>query len=176
MNKIFFDLETQKSNIDVGWRNVKDMKMSVAITFDDIHTAHVGEESVPGLIERLKRADLVIGYSIKLFDYKVLSAYTDFDLWSLPTFDLLEQVQQEYGVRVPLSNLAWSTLREKKDVDGLHAVQLFKEGKTKELVEYCYNDVEILRKLYAFGCKNGYLMAMDKFGHISSFDFYEPEP
>ena len=44
-----------------------------------------------------KYADLVIGFNIRRFDYKVLRGYTDSDLSHLITFDILDAIQQASG-------------------------------------------------------------------------------
>ena len=53
------------------------------------------------LVNRLRKADLVVGYNVLHFDYQVLMAYTILDLpHYLPTLDLLEHVEKASGHRL----------------------------------------------------------------------------
>ncbi len=73
-----FDLETQRSASEVGgWRNCHLMRVSVAVLYDSHEDAFLTyyEKDIPLMIERLKTYDLVVGFNVKKFDYKVLEAY-----------------------------------------------------------------------------------------------------
>lgn len=164
-NLIFFDLETQKSNKDVGgWENKRDMLVSVAVTFNTSDNRYhiYQEENVDILIEDLMEADMVVGFNIKKFDYIVLSHYTDANLLSRNSLDLLEIFVQERGHRVSLDNLARSTLNtEKIYSSGLDAIRLFQEGEFLELIEYCKQDVKITKELFEYGVQNGFVFFTD---------------
>ncbi|MFX1298238.1 MAG: hypothetical protein ACFFD2_25710, partial [Promethearchaeota archaeon] len=54
------------------------------------------------LLTHLQRADLLVGFNIKRFDYGVLAAYTGMDFEDLNTFDILEYVHQRLGFRLVL--------------------------------------------------------------------------
>jgi DEAD/DEAH box helicase domain-containing protein len=101
---------------------------------------------------------------VRSFDYKVLSAYTAKDLGRFPTFDLLDDIKERVGFRLSLDHVAVHTLGEGKSGDGLQAVAWFKEGKMEELEKYCKKDVEITRRLFEFGCKNGFVIYETKEG------------
>jgi DEAD/DEAH box helicase domain-containing protein len=158
---LFFDLETQKLAEEVGgWENKHLMRLSAAVVYD----AHVGrfhqfrEAQVEALIRLLKAADLVVGFNIRQFDYRVLSAYTAENLGRLPTFDILEDVRRRLGFRLSLEHLARQTLGEGKTADGVQAVAWFRGGRMDELLDYCQKDVEITRRLFEFGCREGFLL------------------
>jgi DEAD/DEAH box helicase domain-containing protein len=158
---VFFDLETQKTAQDVGgWENKHLMRVSVAVVHDSTtgENHHFGEVQVDDLVRTLRRADLVVGFNIRSFDYRVLSAYGGDELEGIPTFDILEDVQRRLGFRLSLDHLASRTLGECKIADGLQAVAWFREGRMEELRAYCQKDVEITRRLFEFGCTNGYLI------------------
>ncbi len=166
-NIVFFDLETQRTFGEVGGRhNIKRMGLSVAVTYstatEQYH--HYTEDNVDDLIEELKEADLIVGFNVKRFDYVVLKAYTDYPLKRLPTVDILSDIYDQLGFRLSLDTLAYTTLGMSKSADGLQAIRWFRQGKWKELIEYCQKDVEVTRQLYEFGRKNGFLQYMDKFG------------
>lgn len=164
---LFFDLETQKTAEDVGgWGNKHLMRLSVAVIYDSAEGEfrYFTERRVGELIARLKKADLIVGFNVKSFDYKVLSAYTGQDLEELPTFDMLDDLRERLGFRLSLDHLAFHTLGERKTADGLQAVDWFKQGLMEELSAYCRKDVEITRALFEFGCKEGYLIYETKEG------------
>lgn len=164
---LFFDLETQKTAEDVGgWGNKHLMRLSIGVIYDSARREFLcfGEKQVGELIAMLKQADLVVGFNVKSFDYKVLSAYTTEDLEELPTFDILDDLRGRLGFRLSLDHLAFHTLGEKKSADGLQAVEWFKQGRMEELTAYCRKDVEITRDLFEFGCKEGHLIYETKEG------------
>ena len=155
---VFLDLETRMTDEDVGgWDHAQDMRVAVAVTYStETRRFHVFEEDeLEFLFEQLFRADLVVGYNIRRFDYRVLSRYTEASLAGLPTLDLMDDIGQLAGHRVKLDNLARTTLDDAKTGSGLDAVRLFREGSMYELVEYCVQDVRITRDLHDHGSQHG---------------------
>lgn len=162
---LFFDLETQKTAEDVGgWQNTQLMRVSVAVVFDSLENRFLvcDEENIEALLAHLDKADLIVGFNIKRFDYRVLSAYTCKVLRQLPTFDILEDIYERLGFRLGLDHLAMETLNRGKTADGLQAVQWFKEGKLEKLIEYCRNDVTVTRDLFLYGLENKHLVFRKK--------------
>ncbi|MEW5909998.1 MAG: DEAD/DEAH box helicase [Thermodesulfobacteriota bacterium] len=161
------DLETQLSADDVGGWHRKDlMKISCAVLYDsgkDLFSEFL-EDEIHLLLEQLKGFELVVGFNIKNFDYGVLAAYTDFDFKKLRTLDILEEIKNRLGYRLSLQHLAEVTLGKKKSADGLQALQWWKEGRIKEILEYCKMDVEITRDLFLYGIRSGYLLFRNKSG------------
>jgi DEAD/DEAH box helicase domain-containing protein len=156
-NVVFFDVETQRTADEVGgWENAAEMRVSVAVTYATLDGRyHVYEESdVPLMLDELFRADVIVGFNIRAFDYAVLSRYTERSLEPLPTLDLLEDITRQAGHRVKLDNLARTTLGEGKSGEGLGAVGLFAEGRMLELVDYCRRDVEVTKGLYEYGVRH----------------------
>jgi DEAD/DEAH box helicase domain-containing protein len=164
-NIVFFDLETQRSFQEVGGRyNIPRLGLSVAVTYSTADGAyhHYTEETVAELIEELKAADLVVGFNVVRFDYEVLRAYTDYPLRRLPTVDILDDVYRVLGFRLSLDALASATLGTTKSADGMQAIYWWRQGKMKELFDYCQQDVEITRQLYEFGRQNKYVQYRDR--------------
>ncbi len=58
------------------------------------------------MCRRLDELDLVVGFNIKRFDYRVLQPYTNVTLEGLPTLDILEEVHTFLGFRLSLNHLA----------------------------------------------------------------------
>jgi DEAD/DEAH box helicase domain-containing protein len=117
------------------------------------------------LLTHLKKADLIVGFNVKRFDYRVLSAYTSEDLSALPTFDILEDVYNRLGFRLALGHLCEETLHRGKTADGLQAVEWFRQGEFDKLTEYCRQDVAATRDLFHYGLENEHLVFRKKQGN-----------
>jgi DEAD/DEAH box helicase domain-containing protein len=159
------DIETQLSAQEVGgWQHAERMRVSCAVLYDarsDSYFEFV-EGQVPMLLERLRQLDLVVGFNIKRFDYRVLSAYTDLDFGQIPTLDILQTVKEHLGYRLSLDHLASVTLNAGKTADGLDALRWWKEGRMAKILEYCRSDVTLTRDLFRFGLENRYLLFRNK--------------
>ena len=166
---LFLDIETQRSAEEVGgWQNKHLMRVATAVIYDsreDLFTSF-GEDRVHELLDRLKAADLIVGFNIVDFDYHVLKGYSSFRFQDLKTFDLLQEVSKQLGYRLSLNHLAHKTLNREKSADGLQSLQWFKEGKMKEVIAYCEKDVEITKDLFLFGVANGYLLFETRNGQL----------
>ena len=162
---IYFDLETRRLAQDVGgWRNTHLMGVSVAVIYDSIEGLFFSytEENIQELVARLKKADLVVGFNIKGFDYNVLSAYAGKGIRDLPTFDILEDIFKRLGFRLGLDHLAMETIGKGKSADGIQAVEWFRQGEMQKLTEYCTQDVAATRDLFLYGLNNGHLIYRTK--------------
>lgn len=166
-NIVYFDLETQLTANDVGgWDRKADMKVSVGVTYSTATERYeiFSEKRVPELIETLSKADLVVGYNIRRFDYEVLMGYTILDLaHHLPTLDLLEVVEKTLGHRLSLDAVATATLGVGKTGDGLDAIRWWREGKLMEIAEYCCFDVKVTKLVHEFAKRHGELHYLDRF-------------
>lgn len=164
-NIVYFDLETQKSFQQVGGHsNVHKLRVSVAVTYSTRASQYMiyTEPDIDDLIRELSRADLVVGFNLMGFDYKVLTPYTVMDPAQWPTLDILKDVELALGRRVGLDALAAATLGVGKSADGAQALRWFKEGKLREIAHYCCVDVKVTRLLHEFGRQNGFLRYLDK--------------
>ncbi|MEN8141995.1 MAG: DEAD/DEAH box helicase [Thermodesulfobacteriota bacterium] len=162
-----FDVETRRSAAEVGgWHRADRMGVSIVVLYDsgpDEFFVYRDDE-IDELVNRLKELDLVVGFNNKRFDNRVLSAYTSFELGTLPTLDMLEEVKNRLGYRISLDALADNTLGIGKSADGLMALQWYKEGRIDKIIEYCSKDVAITRDLFLFGVEKGYLLFKNKAG------------
>ena len=162
-----FDLETQRSYQDVGgWHKADKMGISCAVLFDSKENRYMEflENGIGDFVEHLKTLPLVVGFNIKRFDYLVLKGYTDFDFSRLNSLDILEHVQERLSYRLSLDHLANATLGAEKSANGLLALQWWKEGRIRDIIDYCIKDVELTRDLFLFGKKNRYLLYKNKAG------------
>ncbi|MHC1790976.1 DEAD/DEAH box helicase [Solidesulfovibrio sp.] len=161
------DVETRRAAADVGgWGNAHKMGISVAVLYDSGTDAFIpySQDELPALYEALARLDLIIGFNILRFDYKVLAGAAPFDHRTLPTLDILERVHARLGYRLSLDGLAKATLGTQKSASGLDALAWWKEGRIDEITTYCKQDVAVTRDLYLFGRDNGYLLFSNKAG------------
>jgi DEAD/DEAH box helicase domain-containing protein len=161
------DLETQRSAKEVGgWHRAELMGISCVVFYDSKEDNYFEftESQIPTVVDHLKKFDLIVGFNIKRFDYKVLAGYSDYDFKGLPTLDILEQVHKHLGFRLSLDHLARITLDRKKTADGLQALKWWKQGRLRDIIDYCRQDVAITKELFLFGQKHGYLLFMDSKG------------
>ena len=71
---LYLDLETQRTANDAGgWDRKGNMQMSIGVTYSTKTGRYevFSEARVHDLIERLRRADLVVGFNVLNFDYHV---------------------------------------------------------------------------------------------------------
>jgi DEAD/DEAH box helicase domain-containing protein len=165
----FFDLETCCSAAEVGgWGRCHAMGVSLAVlqeTSPERVTAF-READMAALCRRLAGLDLVVGFNLKRFDYRVLQPYTDIPLENLPTLDILEELHNFLGFRLSLDHLAGATLGAKKTGNGLLALEHYKNGRWDELESYCRQDVLLTRSLFEFGAQEGYLLYQHRRGEL----------
>lgn len=162
---LYFDLETQKSADEVGgWGNVHLMKLAVGVVWDSLEKKYFTflEHEGDLLAEKLRTADLVVGFNVISFDYTVLQPYSSFDLQEINTFDMLVDVNKKLGFRLSLNHLAKNTLNAEKSADGLLSLQWYKEGKIDKIIEYCTQDVAVTRDLFLYGEENGHVLYQSK--------------
>jgi DEAD/DEAH box helicase domain-containing protein len=163
----FLDTETQRLADEVGgWGNVHLMRLAVAVVYDQPRDRfHVYPEArAEELVKDLQAFDLVVGFNIKGFDYRVLGAYSPFDFRALPTFDILEDIHRRLGFRLSLGHLAEHTLGKRKSADGIQAVRWFREGNLAAVIDYCKDDVAATRELFEFGRQKGHLIYLNREG------------
>lgn len=177
LNKIVFDLETQKSFSEVGGRNKNHLlKVSVGVAYSYQKNKFLvfEESSIHKLGEMLQEADLVIGYNSIGFDYEVLKPYLNYDPATLPTLDLLVEIEKVLGHRVGLDSVAQATLNSSKIASGLDAVRFWKTGQIEKLKKYCVEDVKITRNIYDYAVREGKLFYKDFFDK-REFKIFLPE-
>ena len=172
-NIVYFDLETQMLQEEVGgWENAKDMRVSIGVAYDSGSKSYYefDESRIPQFLDLLWNASLVVGFNIEGFDYKVLSRYCSTDFSVLPTWDIVSMINPYLKRRVSMNNLAKTTLGLKKSGDGVKAVELYRAGELDKLIEYCKQDVDIVRQLFRHGCSDKSLEYIDKHGQVFSID------
>jgi hypothetical protein len=166
-NIVYFDLETQRSAEEVGgWDNISRMGMSVGVTYSTTRGDYriYSEGQVHDLVKELQRADLVVGFNNKRFDYEVLHGYTAFDMTQVPTLDMLLHLQEKLQHRLSLDAIATATFGVEKTAEGMQALDWFKQGKLLEIAEYCCYDVKLTRLVHEYGMRHQQLYYLNRFG------------
>ena len=156
-NYVVLDVETQKGFNEVDRKKLHLLKISVACIYDSSTDSYLAfeEKELSKLEEYLKKADLVVGFNIRDFDFEVLQPYVLTSLKTLPLLDILVEFEKVRGHRISLQSVAQATLNSSKSGSGWDAIQHFKEGRMEELKKYCIDDVRITKDLYEYGVKNG---------------------
>jgi len=177
---VYFDLETKRTVNDVGgWHNKHEMGMSIGVTYSTklgeyrIYT----EDTVPALIEQLRRADLIVGYNHVHFDYGVLLGYSVFDFTEhLNSLDLMVELEKKVGHRPKLEAVAHATLGEGKTADGLDAIRWWQQAnkakangnmaewseKLCNIAFYCCHDVKATVRVHEHGVRHGHVKYTDR--------------
>ena len=166
---LYFDLETKYSADEVGgWGHIMDMGMAVAVVWDTAESAHhvYLENETQALIERLRMADLIVGFNHIGFDMRVVAGtrpgeqerqqlYSE--LVSLNNFDMLSELKKVLGHRLRLDSIARPTLQVGKSADGLQSLAWYKEGRIDLIIEYCKQDVDVTRQVHEYALNQGEL-------------------
>ncbi len=100
----------------------------------------------------------------------VLNNYYPGDLLQIPQLDMLAEIYKSLGYRIKLDSVAAATIGTKKSGHGLQAVQWWKEGKIKEITDYCMQDVKVTKEVYEFGQTKGYVLFDDRMGERRQVD------
>ena len=168
MNYVFFDLESQNLFDDVGGRgNIDKLKVACGVTYSTEKSDFTvyWEKDVPALIAELKSATKVIGFNLQGFDYLVLKPYSpETRFASIPTLDMLLDLQKILGFRIGLDSIASATLGATKTADGIKSVEWFRNGELDKVSEYCKADVDITRRVFEFGRDNGHIFYKSRLG------------
>lgn len=164
---LILDIETQRGAEEVGgWGNIHLMGLAVAVV-KDVSTGRITayyEKDIEELLRTLRHAQLVVGFNLLNFDYRVLSAYDRGSLMDLPTFDILQDIHRRLGYRLSLAHLVEQTLGESKSADGLQSLQWVQEGRMDLVEEYCRRDVEVTERLFYHGLEKGWIRFRDREG------------
>lgn len=153
---IFLDIETQKAFNEIDRSKLHQLKISVVGIYDSHDDAYLcfEEKELVRLEERLKAADLIVGFNIVGFDMKVLAPCLLCDTRTFKVLDMLEEIHKACGHRVSLQSLAQGTFQDSKSGSGFNAIQLFRDGRIDDLKKYCLDDVRITKRLYDYGVEH----------------------
>lgn len=157
---VVIDIETKNTFADVGRDNFVGLEISLVGLYSyqqNKYTAYE-ESELDAVGEILKDVSVLIGFSISRFDLPVMAKHYEFDLFTIPRIDLLDEIEILSGKRVSLDVLSKANLGIGKVGHGLEAGNLYHQGKINELKSYCLHDVKLTKELYDLARKQGYLM------------------
>lgn len=156
---IVIDIETSNTFADVGRDNFGALDISVVGIYSYNQDKYITYEAheLEMLGQVLQGTEMIVGFAISRFDLPVMAKHYDFDLFTIPRIDLLDEIELSSGKRISLQLLAEHNLGYGKSGTGLDAPILFEQGKIKELKEYCLQDVKVTKDLYELAKKQGHL-------------------
>ncbi len=169
---VYYDVETQKKADEVGgWDHADKMLVSVAVTLSEDDGFKVWhEKDVPQMITYMERYDLVVSFNGDNFDSKVISYYGNVNAMQKNSFDVAQYLSHKLKHRIRLDSIATATLNVGKSADGLLALQWWKEGKVQEIIDYCKQDVQVLRDVVEYGRHQGFVSYYDLNNNLSRID------
>jgi DEAD/DEAH box helicase domain-containing protein len=91
--------------------------------------------------------------------------YTVIDLaHSVPTLDLMVDLEKKIGHRIGLDAVSQSTLGCGKTADGLDAIKWWRQGRKLDVARYCCFDVKVTRMVHEHGMAHGEVFYHDRLG------------
>ncbi|MBN1879478.1 DEAD/DEAH box helicase [bacterium] len=168
--ELVFDIETQLSAEEVGgWDKADKMRIAICVVFDISLNRYEFylEKDAPRLIQRLARAERIVGYNSDRFDLTVLKGYADKHVINrFPSLDLIHEITRGLGFRTGLDKVSSATVGARKTADGLQSLKWWRENRIDLIASYCQKDVEVTNLVYQFGKSNGYVMHAHRSGEI----------
>lgn len=152
---LVFDLETKYTFRDYAEHKKLGVTVVSAYDYGKGQSKVFLEKEINSLFPLMENASYLIGFNIISFDLPVLSAYYPGNTSHFPAFDILDDIKAKIGRRLSLNDVVFATLGKKKSGHGLQAISLYKEGKIKELSQYCLDDTMLTKELFEYGAKTG---------------------
>ena len=165
MNLLYFDIETTDlidDDVSFDEMNVACLCLSLVSypSGNSIDHVYTEKTSIYNFTQCFDLADAIVGFNVNHFDYEVLRGICPDDMikqWQDKTIDVMTLVTDKLGRRTSLNTLCKYTLNEEKTMSGKESVRLWQMGKRQEVIDYCKQDVMLLRRLFEFGCLNSYV-------------------
>lgn len=172
--EIIFDVETKKFFDEIAGHDPGNLGVSLvslyACQLDDNFAETSGqmesffEKDFDRMWPLFLKADRIVGFNSLNFDVPALKSYAPASWAKLPHLDILAHIKDASGRRVSLNSVARETLKIEKNDFGENAIKYWASGDRKsleKLQKYCEMDVEITKKIYDHGRKNGALKYRD---------------
>lgn len=149
MNYVVFDIETyspsKKDVIDTD-----EFRVSVTGAYISWINEYVAflEDETKDFIEVMKNADLIIGYNHLWFDFPVLQKYADFNLKSLPSYDIMLEIEKKVGYKMKLNDVCKANLGVIKTDDYEQYKNYYWDKNWFPLIDYCMHDVKLTNDIF----------------------------
>ena len=154
--------------VEGGWANIRAFGLAVAVTWDkEYGFRRWFETDAAELVGELASFTRVVTFNGNRFDLEVLRAYAPVEEVRRRSFDVHELLHQQLGHRVKLDQLVRDTLGTAKTGDGLQAVEWWRAGQKDRVVEYCQQDVALLRDVVEHGRAKGYVVVSSRQVRVS---------
>jgi DEAD/DEAH box helicase domain-containing protein len=167
MKYLALDIETQRlsGEVEGGWDNIPAFGLAVAVVMNDSgRWRSYLEVQADELLTTLEIAPLIVTFNGIRFDYEVLRPYgLDPEALYPKSYDILAEMEKVLGHRVSLNNIARAMneavdeFHTLKSADGMLAVEWFRKGEVKKVIDYCLNDVRVTRAIFEFIQSAGYV-------------------
>ena len=155
---LYLSLTTQNVSDDVGgWQHKHLLGLGIAVVYDTADASYrvYTEETVEALMAHLQRADLVLSFNTRDFDYQVLQPYTDAPLPSLPTYAMLDEIQRALGYRLSFKHVLQETLGVERPDDRLDTVAWHRSAQSEAIIAACRRDIDwmcdLVRRIHDAG-------------------------
>ncbi|MDO8602011.1 MAG: ribonuclease H-like domain-containing protein [bacterium] len=167
MNTLVLDIETKQTFAELGGKGrefLDKMEMSVCGVYSYKKNEYYcyGEDEFEKLKALLSEKALLVGFSSNKFDLPIINRTLGLDLMSYPRVDISDEIERQTGRLIGLSKLATANLKINKFGNAVSAPDLYRDGRIKELKEYCEQDVKITKELYDLIKKQSWLLIPDR--------------
>jgi DNA polymerase elongation subunit (family B) len=149
MNYITFDLETYSPS-ELNRIDTNEFRVSVLGAFISWENKYIAflEDQMSVFIDLLKECDLVVGYNHCWFDLPVLQKYANYNLKSLPTYDLMIESEKKLGFKPKLDDICKATLGKQKTDHYETFRHYYADKNWLPLIDYCMHDVLLTEQLF----------------------------
>jgi len=166
-NYIVWDAEILEtlSKGDARFAHPENLTLTIACTIDHAgeHRSFYGNpEEIGEMLELFKRYQFVAGFNSTRFDNYLVDGLMGWSqgslnaLLGLKHIDLMAHIQKALGHRVSLASIG-EALGMPKTGSGADAPAMWRAGKHKEVIAYCFQDVAITRAAYLSAAVHGYI-------------------
>ena len=112
---------------------------------------HFSENCLSVLQRLIDSHDLIVGFNILNFDWKLLEAFS-VQIPRDKIYDIYLEIKRaadagKYDKGFNLKNLAIVNNISQKSGDGAIAPEMWQQGKQKEVIDYCLQDVKVTKEL-----------------------------
>ncbi len=176
MNFVTFDIETYHPD-RLDEMDTSKFRVSVVgayFSWLDEYIAFL-EDDVSEFLRLLKEADLVVGYNHIWFDLPVLQKYANFDLQTLPNYDILLEIEKRIGYKVKLNDICKANLGESKTDSFEQFKNYYWDKNWLPLIDYCMHDVRLTNQIFEQIRQTGKLKYPDMH-EIKEIEMGKPEP
>ena len=136
-----------------GWNDYLGMGISIVggYSYKYEHYRHWTDSLLPDLQKVIDEHDLIVGFNILNFDWKLLEAF-GVQIPRDKIYDIYLEIKRAANVGkfekgFNLKNLALINNISQKSGHGAQAPEMWQQGKETEVIDYCLQDVKVTKEL-----------------------------